>query len=96
MGAIIRKGGFGYPILVATIFFILFVVLTIFCRKIAESFLLSPEAAAWLPCVVFFPLGLFLTTMAMNDSQLQVSGPTGKWRQKLVHTARSLRKRKAP
>ncbi len=83
MGAIIRKGGFGYPILVATIFFILFVVLTIFCRKIAESFLLSPEAAAWLPCIIFFPLGLLLTRLAMNDSQLQIGAPTGKWRQHL-------------
>jgi lipopolysaccharide export system permease protein len=83
MGAIIRKGGFGYPILVATIFFILFVVMTIFCRKIAESFLLSAEAAAWLPCIIFFPLGLLLTRMAMNDSQLQIGAPSGKWRQHL-------------
>lgn len=95
MGAIIRKGGFGYPILVATIFFILFVVLTIFCRKIAESFLLSPEAAAWLPCIIFFPLGLFLTTLAMNDSQMQISAPAGKWRQQLARTARKVYQKKA-
>ncbi|NRA50715.1 MAG: YjgP/YjgQ family permease, partial [Phaeodactylibacter sp.] len=38
MGAIVRKGGFGYPILISIIFFMIFIVLTIFCRKIAESF----------------------------------------------------------
>lgn len=70
MGAIVRKGGFGYPILISIIFFMLFVVLTIFCRKIAESFVLPAEAAAWIPCVVLFPIGLILTVKAMNDSKL--------------------------
>lgn len=70
MGAIVRKGGFGYPILVSIIFFMIFVVLTIFCRKVAESFVLPSEVAAWLPCIILFPMGLFLTTKAMNDSKL--------------------------
>jgi len=75
MGAIIRKGGFGYPILVSIIFFMLYVVLTIFCRKIAESLLLTPEMAAWLPCLILFPIGWFLTLKAMNDSpMLQFNG----------------------
>lgn len=70
MGAIIRKGGFGYPILVAIIFFMLFIILTIFCRKIAESFIVPAWAAAWIPCMLFLPLGLRLTFQAMNDSKL--------------------------
>ncbi|MCB9081388.1 MAG: LptF/LptG family permease [Lewinellaceae bacterium] len=70
MGAIVRKGGFGYPILVSIIFFMIFVVLTIFCRKIAETFVLPAVVAAWLPCGVLFPMGVFLTFKAMNDSSL--------------------------
>lgn len=70
MGAIIRKGGFGYPILISIIFFMLFVVLTIFCRKIAESFILPAWLAAWLPCLVLAPIGALLTTKAMNDSKV--------------------------
>lgn len=70
MGAIIRKGGFGYPILISIIFFMLFVVLTIFCRKIAESFVLPAWLAAWLPCLVLAPIGALLTTRAMNDSKV--------------------------
>ena len=70
MGAIVRKGGFGYPILIAILFFMLFVVLTIFCRKIAESFVLPAEMAAWVPCSVLFPIGVLLTYKAMNDSKL--------------------------
>lgn len=70
MGAIVRKGGFGYPILVSIIFFMLFVILTIFCRKIAETFVVSASVAAWIPCMVLFPIGAFLTYKAMNDSVL--------------------------
>lgn len=70
MGAIVRKGGFGYPILVSIIFFMLFVILTIFCRKIAETFVLPASAAGWLPCAILFPIGLVLTRKAMNDSKL--------------------------
>ena len=70
MGAIVRKGGFGYPILISIIFFMIFVVLTIFCRKIAESFVLPADVAAWVPCMVLFPIGVFLTIKAMNDSKL--------------------------
>lgn len=69
MGAIVRKGGFGVPILVSIVFFIIFVVLTIFCRKIAESLIIPASFAAWLPSVVLFPIGVYLTRKAMNDSR---------------------------
>lgn len=70
MGAIIRKGGFGYPILVAIIFFVVFIMLTIACRKLAEQYVLSPFWAAMMPCVSLMPIGAFLTFRAMNDSRL--------------------------
>ena len=70
MGAIVRKGGFGYPILVSIIFFMIFVILTIFCRKIAESFVLPAALAGWVPNILLFPIGLVLTIKAMNDSKL--------------------------
>ncbi len=73
MGAIVRKGGVGYPILISIIFFMVFVILTIFCRKIAEAFVLPAMAAAWVPAFVMFPVGLILTFKAMNDSSLQIS-----------------------
>jgi len=72
MGAIVRKGGFGYPLLVAIVFFMLFVILTIFCRKIAETFVVSAYLAAWLPCLILMPLGIWLTYKAMNDQPLNL------------------------
>ncbi len=67
MGAIVRKGGFGYPILIAILFFMLFMVLSIFSEKMSEGFFLDPVLAAWLPCLVLLPIGIFLTIRAMND-----------------------------
>jgi len=70
MGAIVRKGGFGYPILVSIIFFMIFVILTIFCKKIAETGVIAASLGAWMPCIVLFPIGLLLTRRAMNDSKV--------------------------
>ncbi|CAH1000477.1 hypothetical protein LEM8419_01630 [Neolewinella maritima] len=70
MGAIVRKGGFGYPILVSIIFFVIFIILTIFCRKLAESFVVNGVFAGWLPCVILFPVSLWITLRAMNDAKL--------------------------
>jgi lipopolysaccharide export system permease protein len=70
MGAIVRKGGFGYPILISIIFFVIFVILTIFCRKLAESFVVSGAMAGWLPCIILFPVSLWITYSAMKDAKL--------------------------
>jgi lipopolysaccharide export system permease protein len=67
MGAIVRKGGFGYPMIIAILFFMAFIVLNIFSKNIAERFVIPPVPAAWLPVMVFFPVGLLLTYLAMND-----------------------------
>jgi len=79
MGAIIRKGGFGYPILVSITFFVTFIFLTILCRKLAQSFLMSPFWAAMMPCIVLMPVGGFLTQKAMNDSQMFSTERLDRW-----------------
>jgi len=70
MGAIVRKGGFGYPILVSIIFFVIFIILTIFCRKLAESFVVNGSFAGWLPTIILFPVSLYITRRAMKDAKL--------------------------
>ncbi len=70
MGAIIRKGGFGYPILVAIFFFIIYMIMNIFFKKLAESFVVAPEWAPWLPCLILMPMGMILTHRAMNDMKM--------------------------
>jgi lipopolysaccharide export system permease protein len=89
MGAIVRKGGFGYPLLVAIVFFMLFVILTIFCRKIAETFIVSAYLAAWIPCIILMPLGMWLTYKAMNDQPLNLFEGTRYFFQNLLKRIRN-------
>ncbi len=67
MGAIVRKGGFGWPLLISIVFFMLFIVISIFSKNIAERFVIDAVVAAWMNCLVVFPMGLALTYWAMRD-----------------------------
>lgn len=70
MGAIIRKGGFGVPVLVAIVFFIFLYVLTIIGDKYAKDGLLWVPVGAWLANLILLPIGLFLMQRARHDSRL--------------------------
>lgn len=67
MGAIVRKGGFGWPLLISIVFFMLFIVISIFSKNIAERFVIDAVLASWMNCLVVFPMGLVLTYWAMRD-----------------------------
>jgi lipopolysaccharide export system permease protein len=70
MGAIIKKGGFGLPVLIAIVFFIFLYILTIAGDKYAKDGLLWVPLGAWLANIVLFPIGLFLMQRARYDSRL--------------------------
>lgn len=70
MGAIVRKGGFGWPLLISIVFFMVFIVIGIFSKNIAERAVIHAVAAAWMNCLVVFPMGLVLTYLAMRDKSL--------------------------
>jgi lipopolysaccharide export system permease protein len=70
LGSIIRKGGFGMPLVAAIIFFIIFHLLNIFGEKFAKENVTSPFFGMWLAIFVLIPVGIFLTYKAMHDSQL--------------------------
>lgn len=70
MGAIIRKGGFGWPILVAFIFFMAFFVLFLVGERLAKNVVITCWIASWLPNLVLLPFGIFLTYKALNDSRV--------------------------
>lgn len=70
LGAIIRKGGVGMPVVVAIVIFILFYLVYMYSENLAKNGTMNPYWAAWLPVAIFFPLGLFFTYKAMTDSEL--------------------------
>ncbi|WP_373514884.1 LptF/LptG family permease, partial [Persicitalea sp.] len=70
LGAIIKKGGFGVPVLVSIIFFILLYVLTIQGDKFVKEGLLDVAVGAWLANAVLLLAGLYFVEKARNDSRL--------------------------
>ena len=70
LGAIIRKGGFGWPLVLATIFFVAYHVSSIIGEKMAEEMTVEPHVGMWLSTMILFPIGVFLTIKAGNDAPL--------------------------
>ena len=70
LGAIIKKGGFGVPVLVSIVFFILLYVLTIQGDKFVKEGLLNVSVGAWLANTVLLLAGLYFVEKARNDSRL--------------------------
>ena len=70
LGAIIRKGGLGTPLVVAIVFFMAFYFSSTMGEKFAKEDTLSPFAGMWLATFILVPVGLFLTYKAMSDSHL--------------------------
>ena len=70
LGAIIKKGGLGAPLIFATLFFLLYYILTISGESMIESQMISPFWGMWSSSLILVPLGLFLTYKAANDSAL--------------------------
>ena len=70
LGAIIRKGGLGMPLVIAIIFFLIFHLLNMFGEKFVKESFMIPSIGMWLAIIALAPVGIFLTYKAMNDSQL--------------------------
>jgi lipopolysaccharide export system permease protein len=70
LGAIIKKGGLGLPVVVAVIFFLAYFLLTEAFRSLAYDGVLPAWQALWAPIVFFLPISMFLTWKAANDSAI--------------------------
>lgn len=75
MGAIVRKGGFGYPLLISVIFFVVYILMTTSLRRVCEGGEFDPVFGAWLPNIFTFVCGAVLTYLALNDSNLKLGNP---------------------
>lgn len=70
LGSIIRKGGLGSPLVFSVIFFVLFHLLNTFGEKFAKQGVTNAFTGMWLSTFILIPVGIFLTSKAMRDSQL--------------------------
>ena len=70
LGALIRKGGFGLPIIIAIILFLTYHFIGIFAKNSAEDSTLNPVIATWLSTLFMLPLSVYLTNRATKDRSL--------------------------
>lgn len=67
LGAIIRKGGLGLPIVFAVLIFITFHFINTFGKRIAQENGLTPFMGSWMSSIILSPLAVLLTYRATND-----------------------------
>lgn len=96
LGAIIRKGGLGMPIVVSVLFFVIYYIISIAGEKMAKEGTWGAFAGMWISTFILFPISMYLTWKATNDSNLF----NAEWY--IIHYNRfkgyiqKLRRRKAP
>jgi len=68
LGAIIRKGGLGMPIVISVLLFIFYYIIDNMGFKMAKEGRLAVWQGMWLSSAILLPLGIFFTYKAVNDS----------------------------
>lgn len=70
LGSIIRKGGFGLPVLLSIFIFIFYYILNIVGEKLAEQLVLTPFWGMWMGSFIIAPFSVLLTIKAKNDAPI--------------------------
>ena len=74
LGAIIRKGGMGLPMVIAIVLFLTYYFIGVFAGNYAKEGNIHPILGAWLSTLIMLPLGVFLTRRATADKGLMSFG----------------------
>ena len=70
LGAIIRKGGLGMPIVISVIFFVIYYIISISGEKMSKEGTWSSLLGMWISAIILTPLAIYLSNKANNDSAL--------------------------
>jgi len=70
LGALIRKGGIGLPLIIAILIFLAYHFIGLFAKNSAEDSSLDPVFATWLSTLIVLPFSIYLTNRATKDRAL--------------------------
>ena len=68
MGAIIRKGGLGMPVIVSVLLFLVYYIISMMGEKFVRENIILPFAGMWVSTAILVPVSIWLTYKAANDS----------------------------
>ncbi len=95
LGAIIRKGGLGMPVVVSILLFILYYMVSMTGEKSAREDVWDMFAGMWFSTFIFFPVGIWLTYKAATDAALMSAETYTKLIEKLgIKNLRKILKKK--
>lgn len=70
LGAIIRKGGLGMPVVISVLLFIIYYIIDMMGVRSAREAVISPATGAWISAFILLPLGIVLTYKSVTDSEM--------------------------
>ena len=70
LGAIIRKGGMGLPLVISILFFLMYHITSITGEKLAKEGSITTFKGMWLSTFFLLPIGIFLIYKATHDSMI--------------------------
>jgi lipopolysaccharide export system permease protein len=70
LGAIIRKGGLGLPVVVSVLFFVMYHIISMIGEKSAKQGAMDVAFGMWLSSIILLPLGAYLTYKATIDAPI--------------------------
>ena len=70
LGALIRKGGIGLPLVIAILIFLTYHFISIFAKNSSEDSSMDPVLASWLSSLILLPFSIYLTNRATKDRAL--------------------------
>jgi len=70
LGAIVKKGGLGMPVIISVTIFVIFWITSITGEKMVKELVLEPYQGMWMSTALLLPLGIFFTYKATTDSTL--------------------------
>ena len=88
LGAIIRKGGLGMPVIVSVLLFMVYYVISMIGEKFVRESILQPYIGMWISTAILVPVSIWLTIKAANDSVILYIDTYFVWWKKLTEGVR--------
>lgn len=83
IGAIIKKGGLGLPVIISVVFFLIYYTLNTLGDKWGKQGVVDPLFAMWLSNIILLPFGFFFLRQASKDARLFEADFYAVWIEKL-------------
>lgn len=84
LGAIIRKGGLGMPVIVSILLFLIYYIIAMMGEKFSREGLVPPYIGMWISTIILAPVSIWLTSKAVNDSVILNIDTYFTWFRKLI------------